>query len=102
MSFCPLGPQKDIQEAVNWYNTQQEGLGKKFIDQTLRKVALLKRHPKARRIRYANTRTAVLDTFPYRIHDTIKDVERLVVIAAVLHTHRDPVIWQTRLHDARR
>lgn len=47
-------------------------------------------------IRYKNTHTALLDTFPYMIHFTIDENQKLMIISAVLSTHRDPFLWKER------
>ena len=87
---------QDIKEAATWYNKKQSGLGKKFTVTIRKKVLYIRQNPKAVAIRYDDTRTAVLDTFPYMIHFSINDDKKLVVVSAVLSTHRAPKIWKKR------
>ena len=55
---------QDIKEAATWYKKKQSGLGKKFTVTIRKKVLYIRQNPKAVAIRYDDTRTAVLDTFP--------------------------------------
>jgi len=93
--ILPLAKQ-DIKEAAKWYNERQPGLGKRFTQHVRQKVKFIRQNPKAVAIRYDDTRTAVLDVFPYMIHFTIDEENKLVIISAVLSTHRDPDMWKER------
>ena len=93
--ILPLAKQ-DIKEAAKWYNERQPGLGKRFTRHVRQKVKFIRQNPTAVAIRYDDTRTAVLDVFPYMIHFTVDDENKLVIISAVLSTHRDPDMWMER------
>lgn len=93
--ILPLAKQ-DIKEAAKWYNERQPGIGKRFTQHVRQKVKFIRQNPKAVAIRYENTRTAVLDVFPYMIHFTTDNKNKLVIISAVLSTHRDPHMWKER------
>ena len=85
---------EDIREAANWYEERQTGLGKRFTGQVREKVSFIKKTPKACSIRYNNVRTTVLNAFPFMIHYTIDENNKIVIISAVLHTSRTPEIWE--------
>lgn len=93
--ILPLAKQ-DIKEAVKWYNERLPGLGKRFTAHVRKKVLFIRENPEAVAIRYDDTRTVVLDTFPYMIHYTIDRANKTVIVSAVLGTHRDPDIWKER------
>jgi plasmid stabilization system protein ParE len=93
--ILPLAKQ-DIKEAARWYNDRQAGLGKRFAEHVRQKVRFIRQNPKAVAIRYDETRTAVLDVFPYMIHFTIKEENKLIIISAVLSTHQNPDDWKDR------
>lgn len=93
--ILPLAKQ-DIKEAAKWYNERQPGLGRRFTQHVRQKVRFICQNPKAAAIRYDDTRTAILDTFPYMVHFTVDEENKLVIISAVLSTHRDPEIWKER------
>jgi len=87
---------KDIKEAATWYNSKQKGLGKQFTKSVRDKVKFICENPKSITIRYDDTRTAVLNTFPFMIHFTIIEEKETVIISAVFHTSRNPDIWLDR------
>jgi plasmid stabilization system protein ParE len=98
--ILPLAKQ-DIKEAAAWYNERQPRLGKRFTANVRKKIHYIRQNPKALAVRYDDTRTALLDTFPYLIHFTIDhftidEEKKLVVISAVLSTSRDPKLWEER------
>lgn len=93
--ILPLAKQ-DIQEAAQWYQTKQPELGKRFTGEVRSKVSFIRRNPKACAKKYDNFRTAVLNTFPFLVHYTIGEIGNAIVISAVLHTSRNPKIWENR------
>jgi hypothetical protein len=54
------------------------------------------KNPKAPNIRYKNVRTAVLNMFPFLVHYTIDERNKTIVVSAVLHTSRNPKLWESR------
>ena len=93
--ILPLA-KEDIREAALWYNKQSKGLGKRFTTEVQKKVHFIKQNPKASNIRYDMVRTAVLNIFPLMIHYTVDEGNKKVIVSAVLHTSRDPKLWENR------
>lgn len=93
--ILPLA-KKDIKEAADWYNAKQKGLGKRFIQKIRLRVHSICKHPKASAIRYDNTRNAILDVFPYMIHYTVDELQKIIIISAVFHTSLNPDKWKDR------
>jgi plasmid stabilization system protein ParE len=87
---------EDIREAAQWYNKQQTGLGKRFITQIREKVHFIRQNPKASNIRYKNVRTAILNIFPFMVHYIADEKNKTIIVSAVLHTSRDPKLWESR------
>ena len=87
---------EDIMEAAQWYNKQQTGLGKRFTTEIREKVHFIRQSPKASNIRYKNVRTTVLNVFPFMIHYTVDEKNKTIIVSAVLHTSRDPKLWESR------
>jgi plasmid stabilization system protein ParE len=87
---------EDIREAAKWYNNKQKGLGRRFTSEVRKKVALVRQNPEAYVLRYDSVHTALLDFFPFMIHYTIDYEIKLIIVASVLHTSRDPDIWKER------
>ncbi len=61
-----------------------------------RKVSKIKRNPHGYAVRYDETRTAMLEVFPFMTHFVIDESKKTVVIVAVLHMSRNPDIWGNR------
>ena len=80
----------DIKNAAIWYNNHQKGLGKIFTNQVRNKIKYCQKHPKTIAIRYDETRTALVPEFPYMIHFIIEELNKNIVIIAVIHTSRNP------------
>lgn len=83
----------DVKGAACWYEDKQDKLGKKFLKDVRQITGLIRRNPYGYAIRYDDVRTAVLDIFPFMIHYRIDEYSKVVIIAAVLHTSRTPVLW---------
>ncbi len=86
---------RDIQEGVDWYNEQQTGSGKEFHAAVKASFIKLQKNP-FYQIRYDHVRCLPLKKYPYMIHFTLNEVNRRVVVHAVLNTFRDPKIWKDR------
>ena len=92
-----LPPAKeDIKNASAWYNKKQKGLGKQFSQSVRKTVSFIKNNPLTFSTRYENTKTAIIERFPYMLHYSIDDVKKIIVISAILHTSRNPDIWTKR------
>jgi toxin ParE1/3/4 len=86
---------KDIQEAINYYDEQQIGLGAKFEALINKHLSALEKNPYFQ-IRYANVRCLSLNKFPFMVHFTIDEENKLIEVRAVFHTSRDPKKWKKR------
>ncbi|MBE9469609.1 MAG: type II toxin-antitoxin system RelE/ParE family toxin [Bacteroidetes bacterium] len=93
--ILPLA-KEDIREAALWYNKQQKELGKKFTTEVRENVHFIRQNPKASNVRYKNVRTTVLNVFPFMIHYTIGEKDKIIIISAVLHTSRNPQLLKNR------
>lgn len=93
--ILPLAKQ-DVREAALWYNKKSQGLDKRFTAEVREKVRLISQNPTAFNVRYDDAHTAALNVFPYMVHYTIDEVNKTVIVSAVLHTSRDPELWENR------
>ena len=80
----------DMREACSWYNFQQQGLGKKFIDDVKKTTISIKLNPYFASVKFSNIRTAACKTFPYSIHYEIEERENLIRIVSIFHFSRRP------------
>lgn len=85
----------DIQSAIDWYNEQKKGLGKRFFKETQTALKVLSQNPFYQK-RYENVYCFPLKKFPYLIHFTINEENRVVIIRAIFHTSLNPKGWKNR------
>jgi toxin ParE1/3/4 len=86
---------RDIQEAINYYDEQQSGLGRKFENELNKHLLTLEKNPFFH-VRYDDVHCLPLKKFPFMVHFTIDEENNRVTVRAVLHTSRDPQIWKKR------
>ncbi|MEO8232823.1 MAG: hypothetical protein ABI638_11105 [Ignavibacteriota bacterium] len=86
---------EDIQGALLWYDKQQEGLGKKLFIEIKSCIKLLKSNP-FYHVRYDRVRCLPLKRFPFMLHFSINESEKLVIIRAMFNTYRDVKTWEQR------
>lgn len=85
---------EELDEAYNWYESQQPGLGDDFldcVDEILNRICQI---PESFPVVYRDVRRAVVQRFPYVVYYRI--VSSRVVVTAVFHGRRDPKVWQAR------
>ena len=89
--------QNDIQSAVDWYNKQQAGLGKRFLSATKKHLNSLKDTANHYAIRYDDIHCMPIKKFPYMAHYRIDKNNNSVKVEAVFHTSRDSERWYQRV-----
>jgi hypothetical protein len=84
----------EYNSAIDYYNTQQTGLGKKFIKEFDKYLEIVKKYPQSFPIYTSKARKTALSIFPYNIIYSIEEDE--ILIYAVAHQHRSPEYWLSR------
>lgn len=87
--------QTELDEAYQWYETQQKTLGLQFlneIDASLRRIAA---YPESFIKINDGIRRCLVKRFPYGILYGI-DVDKIIVVA-IAHLHRKPDYWLARI-----
>ena len=85
---------RELDEAVEWYNSQAPGLGDAFLIEVINALDRIARHPEAWKPLSVNTRRCRMKRFPYGIIYAIEPAELLVI--ALAHNHRFPGYWTGR------
>jgi len=85
---------KEFDTAIEWYEKQSAGLGKRFKKVVLSQLKNIKKNPTWFLIEEENIYKVYIPKFPYKILYTIE--EGCIVIWAFMHMHRRPGYWQTR------
>ena len=84
----------EANEAFNWYENQQPGLGGEFYRELTRSFEFVLENPLLARIAYRGLRKRKLVRFPYLIVYQVTDAE--VSVVSVFHGSRNPAIWKRR------
>jgi plasmid stabilization system protein ParE len=85
----------DIADAHAWYESQQPGLGQRFLAEMSRCITDIERQPLRFQRVHAEARRALLHHFPYAVF-YVAAQDHIAIIAA-LHMARDPTAWQERV-----
>ncbi len=85
-------------EAVDWYEQRERGIGLQFDDELRRFLQTLARNPERFRLATRLTRKARMpEPWPYSIYFTINQEHREVKVLAIWHGSRNPVELRRRL-----
>jgi plasmid stabilization system protein ParE len=87
--------QKELEEAVAYYDARRQGLGDEFATEVERAVSRLVARPTAWAPLSPRTRGCRTRRFPYRLVYQIR--EREILIVAVMHQRRKPGYWEDRI-----
>jgi hypothetical protein len=86
---------QEIQQAIDYYDEQQTGLGEKFEAALNQRLITLEKTPFFS-IRYDDVHCLPVNKFPYMIHFTLDEKQQIVTVRAVLHTSLNPKKWKKR------
>lgn len=86
--------QAEFDEAFDWYEAQQPGLGVAFIEQIQVVLDAIADNPSLYPIVFEDIRKVVVRRFPYCVF--YRSHPDCVEIIAVFHAKRDPAIWRGR------
>ncbi len=86
--------QREIDDAVPWYDSQSSGLGVKFLDDFDRSIKRIVTYPLSCEEIETGLRRCLLSRFPYGIIYGIDD--GTIIVIAVAHLHRQPRYWIDR------
>ena len=89
VTFFPLALE-DIEQAFNYYEQRQNGLGERFTTQLQLTLNAIKRNPFFASVRYDNIRCARIKKFLYLVHYYVHEADKLITIIAVYSTYREP------------
>ena len=91
-----LDPAKsELVEAIDYYNSESEGLGYRFAAEVRRTIERIIQYPEAWALLSQRTRRCRTNRFPYGVIYQIR--ENAILIVAVMHLHKHPESWKSRL-----
>lgn len=82
----------EMQQAFDWYEEQEIGLGDKFISELEKHFEIIYKNPQTFKRSYKLYREIPLKKFPFLVVYFIDDDENLIVVASVFHTSRNPSV----------
>jgi len=77
----------DLQDAIDWYEGKQLGLGKRFLTDFENALSRIQKNPYIFKLE-DNYRNALLDVFPYLVIYELNSSE--IIILGVFNTHQNP------------
>ena len=85
----------ELDDAIEYYEFEFSGLGKKFLEEVLETLSLINKFPELFSKNSEHTRKAILRKFPYNLIYSILN-DRIYIIA-VAHQNRNPEYWLERI-----
>jgi plasmid stabilization system protein ParE len=90
--------QEELEEAAAYYDSQRPGLGAQFLEEVKHTIERIQQYPQAWSHISKRTRRCLTNRFPYGVIYQLKG--DVLLIVAVMHLHRDPKTWKSRLRKA--
>lgn len=87
--------EEELLGAAEFYESRSPGLGLRFLDEVERGLEALRESPQRWPVLAGEVRRCLLRPFPYGLL-YIELPERIIVLA-VMHLHREPGYWKSRL-----
>jgi plasmid stabilization system protein ParE len=87
--------QNEFDEAVDWYENQQPGLGADLLAAVREAIDQIRTSPRLHAIVHKEARMAIVPRFPYAVFYRI--APNSIVVISVFHTSRSPKIWRRRV-----
>jgi toxin ParE1/3/4 len=87
--------EREIQEAMDYYNLQSEGLGFEFALEVIDTTKRIASYPLAWTALTSRSRRCRTKRFPYALVYQVR--EDFILIVALMHLRRDPESWKARL-----
>ncbi|MBU4285502.1 MAG: type II toxin-antitoxin system RelE/ParE family toxin [Verrucomicrobia bacterium] len=86
--------ESEMIEAAAWYESQQTGLGKRFLTSVQDALNRVELNPALYPFVERDVRRCLTKTFPFGVLFRIKP--DVIAIMAIMHLHRDPDCWKNR------
>lgn len=85
----------ELTEAIQWYEKQMPGLGKRFLQSTLKTEKQIAMFPEMHQKIYKNIRRAIVPVFPYTMLYYIKGTN--IFIISIFNCRQNPSAWMSRV-----
>jgi toxin ParE1/3/4 len=85
---------REFDEAVDWYEGRQAGLGDKFTTAVQRVLDDISANPRHHPRALGEVRQGLVHGFPYCVY--FREENGQILVIAIFHASRDPSDWQSR------
>ncbi len=92
--FFHPSAEEELNEAINYYNECQDGLGLAFAKEVNRSIQNILSYPQAWPFLSQNTRRCLANRFPYGVIYQISHDK--IYIIAIMQLNRKPTYWENR------
>jgi len=86
--------EREMLEAERWFEERHSELGQRFRDSVDATIERIRQFPLAFQRVHGDKRRAMIPYFPYGL--SFRLIDDHVVVAGVVHGHRDPAVWKSR------
>jgi len=88
--------EKELDDAVEYYESEQEGLGIRFQAEVARSLSRIVRQPLSFQEIGKYSRRCLVHKFPYGVIFQYKEVQEEILVVCIAHLHRKPDFWVAR------
>ena len=85
----------ELEDAVDFYSNECPGLGYEFADEVFNTIDRVSHNPVSWQLLSVNTRRCLTHRFPYAVIYRVREDQ--IIVAAIMHLHRNPDSWKDRL-----
>jgi len=85
----------EFEDAAVWYDEQRSGLGEEFVHEIEQAVTQAAATLQRYLLVFGDVRRTVARRFPFAIYFRVR--AGILIVLAVFHGQRNPVIWQRRV-----
>jgi toxin ParE1/3/4 len=94
--FLSQSALEDMQNALDWYAEQSEGLEQRFHKAVTERLKFIAKYPEASPVRAVKYRGVQLKKFPYALYYDYDEANSIVQVTAILHDKMDKSILKRR------
>ncbi len=88
--------EKELDDAVEYYESEQEGLGIRFQAEVARSLSRIVRQPLSYQEIGKYSRRCLVHKFPYGVIFHYKVASEEILVVCIAHLHRRPDFWVSR------
>ena len=86
----------DILNAVDYYKAISPKLARQFLLRIREAKLYIDLTPIGFQIKYREVRTLMLKQFPFHIHYLVDEVNKQIIILAIIHAYKNPTDYSNR------